>query len=244
MSSPNYPIDRGPSLADVLAQRLSEDIASGQLKPGEKLPTEHQLAETFGVSRPIVREAIGRLKHDGLVVSRQGAGVFVVEPGTSSVFRLQVSDFSDRDEISGIVELLMAVESSATEIAAIRRTDDDLAAIQAQLDAMQVCIERKDSGVDEDVAFHRAIIHATKNPFFRDLSDFLDRRVRTFIRTARANTAKQQEGLIRAVQAEHQAIFDAIRLQDATAARKAAEDHLNRAAERLAIYLRPGQPRG
>lgn len=241
MSSPNHPIDRAPSLADVLAQRLSEDIASGQLKPGEKLPTENQLAEAFGVSRPIVREAIGRLKHDGLVVSRQGAGVFVVEPGTSSVFRLQVSDFSDRDEISGIIELLMAVESSATEIAATRRTEEDLAAIQAQLDAMQACIERKDSGVDEDVAFHRAIIHATKNPFFRDLSDFLDRRVRTFIRTARANTAKQQEGLIRAVQEEHQVIFEAIRARDSHAARKAAEDHLNRAAERLAIYLRPGR---
>lgn len=239
MSPPNSLIGRNPSLADVLAQRLTDDIASGQLKPGEKLPTEHQLAETFGVSRPIVREAIGRLKHDGLVVSRQGAGVFVVESGIPSVFRLQVSDFTDRDEIRGIIELLMAIESSATELAALRRTDDDLAAIQAQLDAMRACIERHDSGVDEDVAFHRAIVEATKNPFFRDLSDFLDRRVRTFIRTARANTAKQQDGLIRAVQEEHQAIFDAIRAQDAQAARKAAEDHLHRAAERLAIYLRP-----
>lgn len=239
MSPPNSLIGRGPSLADVLAQRLSDEIASGQLKPGEKLPTEHQLAETFGVSRPIVREAIGRLKHDGLVVSRQGAGIFVVESGIPSVFRLQVSDFTDRDEIRGIIELLMAVESSATELAALRRTDEDLAAIQGQLDAMRACIERHDSGVDEDVAFHRAIVEATKNPFFRDLSDFLDRRVRTFIRTARANTAKQQDGLIRAVQEEHQAIFDAIRAQDAQAARKAAEDHLHRAAERLAIYLRP-----
>ncbi|MBU3732762.1 MAG: FadR family transcriptional regulator [Beijerinckiaceae bacterium] len=238
MSPSNSLIDRNPSLADVLAQRLSEEIAAGQLKPGEKLPTEQQLGERFGVSRPIVREAIGRLKHDGLVVSRQGAGVFVVESGIPSVFRLQVSDFTDRDEIRGIIELLMAVESSATELAALRRTEQDLAAIQAQLDAMRACIERNDSGVDEDVAFHRAIVEATKNPFFRDLSDFLDRRVRTFIRTARANTAKQQDGMIRAVQEEHQAIFDAIHAQDAQAARKAAEDHLHRAAERLAIYLR------
>ena len=239
MSPSNSLIDRNPSLADVLAQRLSEEIAAGQLKPGEKLPTEQQLGERFGVSRPIVREAIGRLKHDGLVVSRQGAGVFVVESGIPSVFRLQVSDFTDRDEIRGIIELLMAVESSATELAAMRRTEQDLAAIQAQLDAMRACIERNDSGVDEDVAFHRAIVEATKNPFFRDLSDFLDRRVRTFIRTARANTAKQQDGMIRAAQEEHQAIFDAICAQDAQAARKAAEDHLHRAAERLAIYLRP-----
>ena len=123
MSPSNSLIDRNPSLADVLAKRLSEEIAAGQLKPGEKLPTEQQLGERFGVSRPIVREAIGRLKHDGLVVSRQGAGVFVVESGIPSVFRLQVSDFTDRDEIRGIIELLMAVESSATELAALRRTE-------------------------------------------------------------------------------------------------------------------------
>ena len=143
MSPPNSLIGRNPSLADVLAQRLTDDIASGQLKPGEKLPAEHQLADTYGVSRPIVREAIGRLKHDGLLVSRQGAGVFVVESGIPSVFRLQVSDFTDRDEIRGIIELLMAIESTATEMAALRRTDEDLAAIQAQLDAMQACIERR-----------------------------------------------------------------------------------------------------
>ena len=69
-------LDRAPSLADVLAQRLEQDIAQGHYAPGEKLPSEQQLATTYGVSRPIVREAIGRLKHDGLVTSRQGSGAF------------------------------------------------------------------------------------------------------------------------------------------------------------------------
>ncbi len=232
-------IGRGPSLADVLTQKLSDEIASGQFKPGEKLPTEQQIAETYGVSRPIVREAIGRLKHDGVVVSRQGAGAFVAESGSPAVFRLQVSDFTDRDEIRGIVELLMAVESSATELAALRRTDEDLASLQGQLDAMQAAIDRGEPGVDEDVSFHRAIVEATKNPFFRDLSDFLDRRVRTFIRTARSNTARGQAGLTALVQNEHQAIFEAIRAGDAGRARSAAEEHLRNAADRLALYLRP-----
>ncbi len=236
MVSPSNLIDRGPSLAEVVARRLSEDIAAGRLKPGEKLPTEQQIAETFGVSRPIVREAVGRLKHDGLVVSRQGAGAFVAESGQASVFRLQVADFTDRDEIHGIIELLMAVESGATELAAMRRTDEDLAMIQTQLDAMQTSIDRGDPGVDEDVAFHRAIVEATKNPFFRDLSDFLDRRVRAFIRAARSNTARRQGSLTRSVQEEHQAIFDAIRDKDAPRARLAAETHLRNAADRLAVY--------
>ena len=231
-------LDRAPSLADVLAQRLEQDIAQGHYAPGEKLPTEQQLATTYGVSRPIVREAIGRLKHDGLVTSRQGSGAFVAESGGASVFRLDVSNFKDREEIESLIELLMAIESSATELAAQRRTEQDLIALGHQLEAMQAAIERGDSGVDEDVAFHRAIVEATKNPFFMDLSTFLDRRVRHFIRTARANTAKLQTGHMMAVQDEHRDIFNAIRDKDAQRARQAAENHLKRAAQRLAIYMK------
>ena len=218
-------LDRAPSLADVLAQRLEQDIAQGHYAPGEKLPSEQQLATTYGVSRPIVREAIGRLKHDGLVTSRQGSGAFVAESGGASVFRLDVSNFKDREEIESLIELLMAIEQ-------------DLIALGHQLEAMQAAIERGDSGVDEDVAFHRAIVEATKNPFFMDLSTFLDRRVRHFIRTARANTAKLQTGHMMAVQDEHRDIFNAIRDKDAQRARQAAENHLKRAAQRLAIYMK------
>ena len=227
---------RAPALADTLAARLREEIAAGRLVSGEKLPSEMQISENYGVSRPTVREAIGRLRHDGLVVSRQGAGVFVADPGASSVFRLTVADFSDQHEIGHIIELLMAVEAAATEHAAIRRRADDLARIRARLDDMQSAIDRGEPGVDEDVAFHREIVEATGNPFFRDLSDFLDRKVRSFIRTARMNSARQA-GLTQAVQTEHTAIYDAIRDQDAKRARAAAETHLQNAGKRLKQYL-------
>lgn len=229
-------LGRAPSLADTLALRLREEISSGRFKAGERLPTEQQLAQTYGVSRPIVREAVGRLKHDGLVSSRQGAGAFVSEPGASTVFRLDITDFSDKEELRHIVELLMAVEASATEHTAARRSEADLATIRDKLDAMQAAIHRGEPGVDEDVAFHRAIIDATGNPFFRDLSDFLDRRVRNFIRTARANSARLT-GMAQTVQGEHEAIFEAIVARDPQAARLAAETHLKNAAKRLAIYL-------
>ncbi|WP_244610343.1 FadR/GntR family transcriptional regulator [Microvirga pakistanensis] len=229
-------IGRGPSLADTLALRLKEEIVSGHLLPGEKLATEQQISETYGVSRPTVREAIGRLKHDGLVVTRQGAGAFVADPGAVSVFRLDVADFSNKEEIRNIVELLMAVEATATEHAATRRSNKDLKKIQAHLNAMQAAVDRGEPGVEEDLAFHRAIVEAMGNPFFRDLSDFLDRRVRNFIRAARANTARMG-GMTHSVQAEHQAIFDAIVRKDAAAARAAAETHLRNAAARLALYL-------
>jgi len=229
-------LGRAPSLADTLALRLRDEITSGRLKAGERLPTEQQIAWTYGVSRPIVREAVGRLKHDGLVLSRQGAGAFVADPAANPVFRLDIPDFSDKEELRHIVELLMAVEASATEHTAARRTEADLATIRAGLDAMQAAIDRGEPGVEEDVAFHRAIIDATGNPFFRDLSDFLDRRVRHFIRTARANSARLA-GMAQAVQGEHEAIFDAIAAGDPQAARTAAQTHLRNAATRLALSL-------
>jgi len=223
-------IQRAPSLADTLAARLREDIAAGRLTSGERLPSEHD-----GVSRPTVREAIGRLKHDGLVVTRQGAGVFVADPRASTVFRLDVADFDDRDDVRKIVELLMAVEGAATRLAAERRTAGELDAIRVRLDAVQQAIDRGEPGVDEDMDFHRAIIEATGNAYFRDLSDFLERRVRHFIRVARSNSARHA-GLTQAVQTEHIAIFDAIRDQNADAAREAAETHLKNAARRLEVY--------
>jgi GntR family transcriptional regulator, transcriptional repressor for pyruvate dehydrogenase complex len=236
MTQPRNIIGRAPSLADTLAIRLREEIASGRLRPGERLPTAHQISETYGVSRPIVREAVGRLKHDGLILTRQGAGAFVADPGSASAFRIDIADFTDKKEMRNVVELLMAVEAAATALAAVRRKDVDIARTKAQLVAMQQAIDRGDPGVDEDVGFHRSIVEATGNPFFRDLSNFLDRRVRNFIRKARSNTARLR-GLTQVVQQEHQVIFDAIVDGDANAARAAAEIHLKNAAARLALYL-------
>ena len=230
------PLDRPPSLVDKLAQRLQADIRAGRYPPGSRLPAEQTMCALYRVSRATVREAVGRLKHDGLVASRQGAGAFIAESGLPAVFRLDIADFSDAQEIRNIVELLIAVEAAASEHAARRRTAGDLEIIRARLEAMQTAIDRNEPGVDEDLTFHRSIIEATHNPFFCDLSDFLDQRVRRFIRTARANSARFL-GLTQAVQGEHQAIFAAIASGDGPGARAAAERHLRNAAARLELYL-------
>jgi GntR family transcriptional regulator, transcriptional repressor for pyruvate dehydrogenase complex len=221
---------RSPSLADTVANRLRREIGEDKYKSGEKLPTERELSETYGVSRAIIREALGRLKQDGLVRSRQGSGAFVAE-GSIPVFRLSVVDLRDASEIQNVVELLVAFESAASALAATRRTRAQLAAITAQFDAMERAIAEDRSGVDEDVAFHRAIIEATANPVFRDMFDFLDTRVRGFIGVARSNSARRS--LTRQVQDEHRAILDAIKQKDAEAARSAAAKHLQNAIKRL-----------
>ncbi|MER9934398.1 FadR/GntR family transcriptional regulator [Mesorhizobium sp. M0088] len=227
-------VRRGPSLADSVASRIRSDITSGAHAKGDKLPTEHELSEKYGVSRPIVREAIGILKRDGLVATRQGLGAFVIET-KEMAFRLAGVDLTDALDVENIIELLMAVESAATALAAERRSAKQLAAIEMQLHAIQRAFDSDEAGVEEDMAFHREIVDACGNPHFKEMSNFLESHVRNFIRKARASSLRN--ALLSQVQEEHIAIFNAIAEGNPQEARKAAEKHLRGAANRLSLHL-------
>lgn len=230
-------VRRGRALPDQIVQALRREIASGRLGPGERLPTEKELCETYGVSRPVVREAVASLKHDGLVISRQGSGAFVAEGGASNVFRLDVGQLEDDSELAHIIELLIAIEVAMAEKAAQRRSAAQLATLKKALAAIDRSIEAGQDGVEEDMLFHRAVAVASGNPFFGELNDFLEARARQFIRAARSSSARIR-GMQRVVQGEHAAIYEAIRKRDPAAARRAAETHLRHAAGRLAVYRR------
>jgi GntR family transcriptional repressor for pyruvate dehydrogenase complex len=234
-------IKREPLLAEKLADQIRQEIASGTFKAGQKLPTEREMSEAHGVSRAIVREALGRLKHDGLVVSRQGSGVFVAE-GTAPTLRLYVVP-SDAEDLRAVVELLSAVRSAASAYAAERRTPAQLATITHWYEAIGHAIRDSLSGEEEDIAFHRAIMDAAGNPLFNQVLEFLDARVREFVRTARTNS--RHRGLSERVQEEHRVMRDAIAAGDPEAARRAAEQHLANALKRLALAdtRRPLRPK-
>ena len=228
-------VRRAPSLTDEVARLIGAEVSSGRLQPGDRLPTEQQMCDSYGVSRAVVREAVSRLKSDGLLVSHQGRGVFVNPDGPRAAFRMDVPDLDDKAELAHIVELLGAVEGTAAGLAAERRTKKELAAIKRHLDGMARAVKRGDDGVEDDLRFHQTIALAAHNPFFVSLVDFLDARVRRLMLVARANTARI-EGLADKVQAEHEAIFEAIAARDPAAARAAAESHLRNAAQRLRLY--------
>ncbi|MCZ3378234.1 FadR/GntR family transcriptional regulator [Rhizobium sp. AG207R] len=231
----DHRVTRGPSLVDSVAGRIRADITSGTYAKGDKLPTERVLSEKYGVSRPIVREAIGTLKRDGLVATRQGLGAFVIE--TKEVaFRLPGVDLTDSLDVQNVIELLMAVESAATALAAERRTEKQLREIERRLNAIQMAFDNGAAGIQEDLAFHREIVDACGNPYFREMSDFLETHVRNFIRKARASTLRN--ALLEQVQGEHIAIYNAIANADAQGARLAAENHLRGAATRLTLLLK------
>lgn len=225
------------SLTSNIIDWLTQEIESGHLSPGEKLPSEKQLGEQFSVSRSVVREAIAQLKSEGIVFSQQGSGVFVNERGARHSIRLQLIDLEDNQGLAHIIELLSTLEAGAARYAAIRHTPDDLKKIKKALIGMEYAILSDQLGDKEDYDFHQAIVDSTKNPHFKMLNDYLEQHVRKLIRQARTNTVYNYTNLVRDVQQEHKAIFEAIESRDPDAAAQAAEKHLRNAAKRLSMYI-------
>jgi DNA-binding FadR family transcriptional regulator len=230
-----HPIPRGAGLAAGVAQRLRQAIERRDIAEGSnRLPSEAALAKAYGVSRPVIREAMSLLKSDGLVISHQGRGQFV-NPQGSNVFRLDPSVDTEQG-LSELFEFLLAVEVPATRLAAQRRSEPELDAIRAAYRRLYDATRNLGDGTDEDEAFHRAIVQASHNQYFIAFANFLDARVRRLIRTARKNTRNLSEELVWQVLREHQAILDAIEAGDADRASAAANSHLTNAAARLALY--------
>src|SRR5690606_11675904 len=125
-----------PNLTDRITEVLISEITSGQYKVGEILPPEQVIAERLGVSRTVLREAVSRLKADGLVTSKQGRGLAITATARPSVLRMHAADEGNLDQILGIVELRRGFEIEAASLAAVRRTEADLAAMREALQAM------------------------------------------------------------------------------------------------------------
>ena len=114
-------ITRPLRLSEEVSGDLQRRIVSGELKPGDRLPTEKALGDAFGVSRAVVREAIARLKADGLIETRQGSGAFVVEAPKTINLRFWQGDGPELDELRDIFELRAMVECAVAALAAQRR---------------------------------------------------------------------------------------------------------------------------
>jgi len=230
-------LKRAPRLTDEVARTISESIKNGHYKPGERLPTENELCEAYGVSRPVLREAISQLKFEGLVIPQQGRGVFVSDTGFKSSLRLDVPNFEDQQEVLKILELLLAVEVYYTGLAAERRSKQQLTSIRKALDKLIKAISTGELGSEEDLSFHAEIVKSTNNSYFVSLATFLEDNVRHAIRTARKHTASFKT-LDNDVLKEHEAIYLAIEEQDVEKARLAAEAHLKQAMARLMKEVR------
>jgi GntR family transcriptional regulator, transcriptional repressor for pyruvate dehydrogenase complex len=231
-----------PSLAHALVERLSAEILSGRLAPGARLPTEQDMIATTGVSRTVVREAIAALRAEGLVITRQGAGAFVAE-GSRRPFRIDPGDLGSLAEVMAVMELRTGIEVEAAGLAAERASAADLREISAAHTAIGHAIERGESAIDQDFAFHRSIAEATRNPQFPRFLEYLGRFIipRQTIRVA--SDAAERLAYLRTIQKEHLAILKAIRAKSVRKARAAMHSHLSNSRKRYQrLAAQHGEP--
>ncbi|MFG2891042.1 FadR/GntR family transcriptional regulator [Streptomyces sp. NPDC048248] len=218
-------------LADRVAAILSEEIESGRLAEGDKLPTEVELVKQLGVSRTVIREAVSRLRSAGLVEPRQGRGVFVM-PRRTRPLDLEADASGTKSKVLQIVEVRRAMEGEAASLAATRASADDIARMRQSLAAIDKAVAAGGDGVDEDLAFHQSIAESTGNAVMVSTVRYLGEVLRSGIRVTRANEARRND-FIEAVRVEHHAILAAIESGDAQAASTAVRRHMKHAASRL-----------
>jgi GntR family transcriptional repressor for pyruvate dehydrogenase complex len=175
----------------------------------------------------VVRAAVAALRAEGLVTMRQGAGAFVAEDAARRPFRLVLGGLPSVAQALDIMELRQSVEVEAAGLAASRATSPARDDIAAALAAIDLAIERGDSAVEEDFAFHRALAAATGNPQFARFLEYLGYFIipRQSIRVA-AHHGAGRRAYLEMIQREHHAICAAIRAADEAGARDAMRRHL------------------
>jgi GntR family transcriptional repressor for pyruvate dehydrogenase complex len=232
-TGPDEASTRGTSLTDDLFAKLEARIRSGQLPPGSRLPSQKEIALSESVSRTVVREAVARLAAQGLLVARQGSGVYVAENADYRAFQITRSEINELADVIKLLEMRLGVETEMAGLAAARRTTADIGEIQQALDRMVAVADDPVAAAQADRDFHLAIARATKNEYYVRFVDFLGIRLvpsRNVYLGDRPAEAHQEYAA--KVLAEHEAIVDAIVRMDSPRAREAARQHMHESLTR------------
>lgn len=223
--------DQRQRLGDRLYSLILNQIISGELSVGDRLPSEHEISRQHDMSRPVVREALLRLRFDGLITAHQGRGTFVTHQPD-----VRLKTFDDAGNVGFYLraqELRQAIEGDAARLAALRRTKSQLKTIQEAHEAFNMLIEKKEVTAEADLVFHLSIAHASGNELYVSVLESIMEPVQGFMRLALnlTRTGGHQRALL--VMAEHEAIVHSIAKKDAEQARVAMLFHLGQARERL-----------
>lgn len=223
------PLAAPPRLTAELVSRLTDDILSGKLAPGSRLPTELEMIASTGVSRTVVREAVAHLRAEGLVVTRQGVGAFVAD-NPRRPFRIDFDQARTLREVLDVMELRTGIEVEAASLAAERATPAQIVRISDRFAAIEAALRRGESGGEEDFLMHCAIAEATGNPQFLRFLEYLGRFIipRDAVRSVGAPPAPYSAQF----QREHTQIVEAIRNRAPKQASAAMRRHLMNSRKR------------
>jgi GntR family transcriptional repressor for pyruvate dehydrogenase complex len=232
---------RALNRAEEVARLLGDRIRAGEFAVDARLPSEQIMASQFGVSRPVIREAIARLRHEGLVRTRQGSGAFVCEWKMDSL-QFDPGIGGRLESVLLIYELRKGIEAEAAALASARRTRAELATIEKRAKRLGETTQSPEENIKADMAFHRAIAEASHNPYYIMVLDYLHRFLLNAFSIARSTVMRDEYA--GDMTNEHFDILDAIHRKDSAAARLAAQIHIDRARIRVSEASRSNLQRG
>lgn len=211
------------AVTDEAITRIKEMIVSGDLRPGDRLPREADLAERLGLSRNSLREAVKALSLIHVLDVRQGDGTYVtsLEPALLMGAMEFVVDFHQDDTVLHFLAVRRILEPAATAMAALRMSDEAIADLRGQLDHVAAAPSIDDL-VAADLEFHRSIANGCGNPVIASLLDGLSGPTQR----ARVWRGLTQTGAVDRTMAEHRAIVDAIASREPDVARSWSTVHI------------------
>lgn len=227
------PIHSGRLYEQIVAQ-IEERILNGELRPGDKLPAERELAEQFGVSRTAIREAMKALSHSGMVVIQPGRGTFVTDISSKVVrhsFDMLVR-VSNETGVKDLIEIREILEPEIAALAAVRAGSEDIESMEEAVRAMDLAMDDPETFIEADLDFHLALAQGSDNVLIPALIDTLVE----LLREHRKRAASVKGGLERG-QPHHKIILDAIKINDANAARESMRAHLEQVRKEIETTL-------
>ena len=211
------------TLVDKIIRQIRSLITSGQLNAGDKLPSERQLAEKFGIGRSYVRDAIRKLEFYGIVKTMPQSGTVVAGLGITALEGLitDVLEIEDTD-FASLVETRVLLEIKSAMLAAERRTPDDIIALEKALKAYETKLEQDDQAIEEDLLFHLKIAEAGKNKVLKSLMLII---IPDIIKSYATLKVCNNDTVTKTID-EHRQILNYIIKQDTEAVQKAMQLHL------------------
>ncbi len=225
---------RRVALPDLAAQRIWQFILDNQLKPGDPLPTQQELAERYGVSRTVVREAVRMLVQQGLLEVRPGRGMTVATPSFETlVQQLTVLLRTNQATADQLFELRIVLEPAIAAAAARERNADDVRILEHVLAESELSVDDVSAFCECDLELNRALAEATHNPFYVAASMPIEAVLKNTYRTALAHMHPHYAYTL----SEHRSILNAVVERDSEAAATASRRHLERVSRSLRRIL-------
>lgn len=227
---------------EEVADALQEAIRSGKLKPGTKLESVQQLAESFQVGRSAIREALTALKAMGLIEMRQGEGTYVKEFQAEDLnFQIATAMLMNQQDVMHLLEVRKIIETGAAATAAKKHTPENLIKMEVALNGMKVALGNEELGETSDLQFHLAISEATQNPMLTNLLLHVSDLMQETMKETRRITLFSKEKTTERLYIEHLAIYDAIVSGNEEDARTSMLLHLNNVEETLENFFKETQ---